>query len=275
MIWRENGTEVFVVETEQALYVKWVIQRMTARIQRQYRDKAISDAIWATLFSSPDCSQDMTRCLLSPPGCSRALCITGAHFPGREAAIITLPWSKRWALVFESPWEADRGHRVRRVIQQLPNDVTPERVWIWEPRAFTQTESQIVLYYIAAGRALRCAMLEQTQGRGIAWLIAALRRAYISASPQARKTVLTCFDEGFVVSDGGVHTPVIGAEHLMPTLEALAGWLQPGEPEVCALHYVPPDTPPQPDILPVSTYSYDSARSLNALVGLPQKIPIL
>lgn len=275
MVWRENGAEVFVIETEQALYVNWVIHRMAARMQRKHRDKTLSDALWATLFSHPDHSDGVKRCLRSVSTNEDTLCVSGEHFPDRDGVIITTLWSKAQVLIFESPWEADRGHRVRRAIQQLPGGTTSEYVWIWEPRTFTQAESQTVLYYIAAGQALRCAILEYTQDRGLAWVINALRRAYISACPLAMKTLLTCFDEGLVVSDGGVYSPVPGEGHLLPTLEAFAGWIQPVEPEMYAIRYRVADNSQYPDILPLSTHSYGSTRSLNSLLGLSQKMPIL
>ena len=256
MVWREGGTQVFVVETEQELYVNWVIRRMMAFLQRKHRDKTISDAIWATLFSNPDYSDSPQRCLLPASASGGALCVSGEHFPDREGITLKTSLSDTWALIFESPWEMDRGRRVRRAIQRLPIGVRSARVWIWEPRALTPAESQIVLAYIAAGRALRYALLEHTQGRGIAWVIDALRRTYISACPAAMKKLLDCFDEGIVISDGGVYTPRHGEERLVPTLKALTVWIHPVKMEGSAFHHEAAEELTYQDILPLGAQSY-------------------
>ncbi|MBN2394519.1 MAG: hypothetical protein JXR84_27550, partial [Anaerolineae bacterium] len=271
MIWQENGAQVFVVETEQDLYIDWVIRRMTAFIQRRHRDKAVSDAIWATLFSQPDHSNGRERYLLPASPGQRLLCVSGDLFPNREGVLVKTSLTERWVLIFESPWEPDRGHRVRGAIQQLPDKVTSEQVWIWEPRVLSPAETQIVLRYIAAGRALRYALLEYAQGRGVAWIIAALRRKYTSVCPLAMRTLLACFDEGIIVSDGGVYNPRRGEQSLIPTLEALAAWMRPANEESPVFYHEPAGYMPYPDRAPFDrqghelvTYIHDQAHAMGA-----------
>jgi len=257
MIWQENGAQVFVVETEQELYIDWVIRRMAAFVQRRHRDKAVSDAIWATLFSQPDHSNGSERCLLPTSPGQRMLCVSGDLFSNREGLVIRTSLTERWVLIFESPWEADQGYRVRQAMQQLPSAIKSDQVWIWEPRLLSGDESQVVLRYLAAGRALRHALLEYAQGRGVAWIIAALRRKYIGVCPQAMRQLLACFDEGTIISDGGVYTPRRGEQSLIPTLEALAAWMRPANEESPVVYHKPAGYIAYPDMTPLNMQRYD------------------
>ena len=208
MVWNEGAGPVYVVETERSQFVEWVITRMSSFLGRTERDKAVSDALWSMLFPTAECGLRQERAL---PTASLQPCpglVSGSAFPGREGVGVRCPGQDERVLVFESPWEMDTGRRVHRALKDLPAGVPVERVWIWVPKRPSRRETEQVTCYMAAGRALRELLCQESAGEVVdRWLVRALRRRYVRASMPALRAIVECYRQGMVVAGEGTWRP--------------------------------------------------------------------
>jgi len=234
MAWTEGGAPVYVVETDRERFVDWIVGRTTAFLGRDDRDKVLSDALWATLFATPgrDVGQDLPPSgAQTSDGCrTRSLLLSGDAFAGREAVVVQRPGVGRWVLVFESPWETDRGRRVRQVMKALPDGIGPGRVWIWVPRQPLPREDEDITLHMATSRALReVTSGERADGTTCGWLLRALQRLYLGASAPALEAIVACYREGTVVTDRGTWRPLERAQPLVHLVGEFGAWASGGD----------------------------------------------
>ena len=212
-----------VVGADPDWFVEWAIARMAAYLGRADRDKAVSDALWATLFCTPERG---TGPEFLPDGSQQhRLTLSGDVFPGREAVLVRWPGVAEWVLVFESPWEADRGGRLQRVMRALPGGIDSCQVWIWVPREPSPHEADRITYYMAAARVLRNAFSEEGADQTGGWLIRALQEPYLGASRPALEAIIACYRQGMVVTDGGTWRPGQHTDSLADLVGDLVAWV--------------------------------------------------
>jgi hypothetical protein len=222
MVWDEGSNPVYVVETDHERFVEWIITRMTAFLGRNDRDKAMSDALWSTMFSCADRGGGQG---LSPAGSqARLLLLSGGGFSGREAVLVQWPGAGEWVLVFESPWEADRGRRVHQVMMTLPGGILPSQVWIWVPRQPSPSEEERITCYMATARALRQTLSGENAEETGGWLVHALQHPYLRASPPALKATIDCYRQGTVITDRGAWRPGEHTGSLVHLVGKLVAW---------------------------------------------------
>jgi len=224
MAWNDNGNPVYVVENDPEQFVEWVVTWMAAFLDRNERDKAVSDALWSALFSAPECGarQGLLPAVSQP--CS--LLLSGDVFSGREALLIQWPGAGKWVVAFESPWKVDQGRRVHRVMRALPEEVSSSRVLIWVPRRLLLREEEQVVCYMAIARALRMMPADESVDETGGWLIRALQRAYVSASLHALEAILDSYRQGMVVTDRGTWCPDQCTDSLIHLVRELMVWVR-------------------------------------------------
>ena len=222
MVWDEEISPVYVVETDQDRFVEWIVARMAAFLGRSDRDKSVSDALWSTLFSTPELGSE--RELASAGSPSHSLRLSGDVFSGREAVLVQSPGAGARVLVFESPWEADQGRRVHRVMKAWPEEIPSCPVWIWVPRRLSPHEQERITRYMAIARALRGTVSGENPDETGEWLVRALRRPYLGASTSALKAIIDCYRQGTVVTDRGAWQPGERTDSLVHLIGDLATW---------------------------------------------------
>lgn len=209
MVWRWNGDEpVYVVEREVEGFVEWLLARTMAFLGRRERDKALSDALWATLSIGKQSVLEETT-----------FEIQMAPFAEGDAVLINHRELGRRVLVFESPWEGERGRRTHRVVRQLPEGMTPDQVWIWLPTVPDPEGDLQITCYMALARALRGA--KEGEKGALSTLVG---EAYLGASVSALRAIAGCYRRGRVVTDQRTWRPNGHRGDLVSLLKHLITW---------------------------------------------------
>ena len=223
MAWPEEGRPVFVVESDPERFADWSITRASAFLGRKDRDKALSDALWSTLFTVRG-----RRRAEEPPGGigpePATVVVSGEVFPGREAVYLERAGAGEWVLVFESPWKADRGGREQRVMRALPEGVGPGQVWIWIPRELKPCEREEVTCYLAAAKALRKALSAEHIDEGRGRLVRELRQSYLGTCKPALEAIIDCYREGTIETDRGTWWAGERGASLVEAIADLVTW---------------------------------------------------
>jgi len=220
MIWDGEGETVYAVEANREQFVEWIIEWTAGLLGRAERDKAVSDALWSALFPPYECGRRWERVVI---GAGFSFTLSWAPFPGREAVVVQRHGGGRWGIVFESPWSIDLGVRTHQAVRVMESKVDVARILVWMPRRLSQDEAAEVYRYMAAGRALRRALLEgQTALEDpVVWV---LQERYREAGAVALQALLASYREGSVIAEGEVWRVEGGRESLVGLMGDLIAW---------------------------------------------------
>ena len=214
MTWHGRGGEpIYVVERDVEWFVDWLLARQITFLGQREREKALCDALWAALAT-----EEPTTVGETPIG------IGVAPFAEREAVLIQHPALGQRVVVIESPWEAERGQRLHRVLQRLPEGMPVDHVWVWQPVLLDPEDAQQVTCYMALARALREAGEENR-----AAALNLMGESYPSVSALALRAIVGCYRRGRVVTERGVWQPNGHQGSLVSLTQYLVIWASDGE----------------------------------------------
>lgn len=213
MTWHERvGGPVYVVERDVDRFVDWLLAREVAFLGRREREKALCNALWVALKTE------------EPTIDEASIGIEVAPFAEQEAVVVHPPALGQRVVVFESPWEADRGQRLHRVLQRLPEGMPVDHVWVWQPALLDPEDAQQVTCYMALARALREAGEENR-----AAALTLMGESYPSVSALALRAIVGCYRRGRVVTEQGMWQPNGHRGSLVSLTQYLVIWASDGE----------------------------------------------
>lgn len=225
MLWIEDHARIFLVETSTERYAEWIVHRMKQMISREQREVLISHTLWTSLSRDSECAGQRVR--LGKGNLSPSFWISQGALRAGEAVQVQGSGESPWIVVFESPWSADRGWRTWRAIAALPPEVPLSRVCIWEPRAPLSAEQESMIHTIAIARALHYILLQEAGGCSPHRLIPFLVQEHLISGEKTRQDIVTCYQEGRLITDCAIHAPAPVADTLTVTLREGAFAAQP------------------------------------------------